>query len=112
MFRAASRWRLSAPILSAAGTLGPSLWSPKRCRAEEDKVFSEAEVRRHNREKDAWISFNGSVYDITRYIPQHPPCSGLDWSKRLAGRREAEHCVAMPQLFCDSCTVFSAPLDD
>ena len=26
--------------------------------------------------------------------------------------REAEHCVAMPQLFCDSCTVFSAPLDD
>ena len=26
--------------------------------------------------------------------------------------REAEHCVAMPRLFCDSCTVFSAPLDD
>ncbi|CAE7224550.1 CYB2, partial [Symbiodinium necroappetens] len=87
MFRTASRWRLRASILSAAGTLAPLPWSPKHSRAEEDKVFPEAEVRRHNREKDAWISFNGAVYDITRYIPQHPPCSGLDWSKRLAGRR-------------------------
>ena len=35
MFRTASRWRVSASILSAAGTLGPLPWSPKHSRAEE-----------------------------------------------------------------------------
>jgi cytochrome b involved in lipid metabolism len=39
-------------------------------------VIKEEEVRRHNQVSDAWISFNGAVYDITKYVHRHPPCPG------------------------------------
>jgi len=39
-------------------------------------VIQEEELRRHNKPTDAWISFNGFVYDITAYVEKHPPCTG------------------------------------
>jgi len=50
-------------------------------------VIQEEELRRHNKPTDAWISFNGFVYDITAYVEKHPPCTGLHWARRVAGRR-------------------------
>jgi len=54
---------------------------------QSERQIAEEDVRKHCRADDAWISFNGSVYDITGYIPKHPPCTDLSWAGRVAGRR-------------------------
>ncbi|CAJ1401950.1 unnamed protein product [Effrenium voratum] len=71
-----SRWARVAPAGLASGGLGFS-----RC----ERRISEEEVRKHRSENDAWISFNGSVYDITSFIPRHP--QKANWASRVAGRR-------------------------
>jgi hypothetical protein len=40
--------------------------------AEDGRVFTAVEVRAHKTETDAWISVNGLVYAITRFIESHP----------------------------------------
>lgn len=39
---------------------------------EELKVYSLEEVSKHNSASDLWIVYNGGVYDISRYIDEHP----------------------------------------
>lgn len=34
--------------------------------------YSISEVAKHKTKSDAWISINGHVYDITKWIPKHP----------------------------------------
>lgn len=36
------------------------------------KVFSTAEVAKHNQSSDLWMVINGRVYDVTKYAPDHP----------------------------------------
>lgn len=35
-------------------------------------VFTEDEIKQHNSEEDAWIVYNGSVYDVTKFASLHP----------------------------------------
>jgi cytochrome b involved in lipid metabolism len=30
------------------------------------------QVAKHNTQEDCWISVNGIVYDITKFLPEHP----------------------------------------
>lgn len=36
------------------------------------KVIPLAEIRRHNSLGDLWVAINGKVYDITKFVDQHP----------------------------------------
>lgn len=35
-------------------------------------VVSRAELAKHNTQADCWISYKGTVYDITNWLPRHP----------------------------------------
>ncbi|EYU39233.1 hypothetical protein ABFS83_04G225000 [Erythranthe nasuta] len=36
------------------------------------KVFSLAEVSEHNTNKDCWLIIGGKVYDVTKFLEDHP----------------------------------------
>jgi cytochrome b involved in lipid metabolism len=38
----------------------------------KQEEFSLDEVRKHNNNQDAWTAVNGRVYDITKFLYQHP----------------------------------------
>lgn len=54
--------------LAAAGAImsGPS---PA---VSEDRRISPDELAIHARPNDCWIAIRGSVYDLTKYLPDHP----------------------------------------
>ncbi len=37
-----------------------------------DKIISKETIAKHNTQTDCWTIVNGSVYDITPYVPSHP----------------------------------------
>lgn len=39
---------------------------------KNDVSLSKAEVEKHNSASDCWTIIDGSVYDITTYVPRHP----------------------------------------
>ncbi len=51
--------------------------------SDKSKSISLQEVEKHNSKNDCWTVINGSVYDITSYIDQHP---GTDEILKACGR--------------------------
>lgn len=48
--------------------------------------YTLTELAAHNQADDCWMVINGSVYDFTQYLPQHPAPPGmmLDWCGKEA----------------------------
>ncbi|OBA20395.1 cytochrome b5 [Metschnikowia bicuspidata var. bicuspidata NRRL YB-4993] len=51
----------------------------------ELKVYTSEQVKEHNTAEDLWIVYNGHVYDVTKYLDEHPggeevivDCAGED----------------------------------
>ncbi|XP_073301252.1 cytochrome b5-like [Primulina huaijiensis] len=36
------------------------------------KLFTLAEISEHNNKKDCWLLINGKVYDVTKFLDDHP----------------------------------------
>ena len=37
-----------------------------------DKTYTIAQLSTHNNKSDCWLAIEGSVYDVTKFIDQHP----------------------------------------
>ena len=48
------------------------------------KYFSDEDVQNHCTESDCWVSENGIVYDVTKFLGQHP--GGADMILSHAGK--------------------------
>jgi nitrate reductase (NAD(P)H) len=59
----------------------------------ETKVYTMAEVEKHNTEEDVWIVVNNKVYDCTEYLELHP--GGIDSITINAGADATEDFVAI-----------------
>ena len=69
----ASQQRSSQPTVADAGAGAEQTQSQQPPAAPaEDKAITSQELSAHSTEKDCWITYQGKVYDITRFIPLHP----------------------------------------
>eukprot|EP01132_Coremiostelium_polycephalum_P009673 gene9673-11858_t len=50
----------------------------------ESKVYTLEEVSKHNSREDCWTIINGNVYDVTKFLDDHP--GGADDLINVAGR--------------------------
>jgi sulfite oxidase len=57
-------------LLSAASIL--SYTSQSEQKEEEWPVFRRSEIAKHNKLKDAWVTYQGNVYNMSSFIPNHP----------------------------------------
>lgn len=70
--------------LAVLGIWAGSRWWPapqEEAPVIVEKRFAMAEVARHASADDCWMTINGTVYDLTAYLPDHPsrPSIILPW---------------------------------
>ncbi|KAI1504349.1 FMN-dependent dehydrogenase-domain-containing protein [Biscogniauxia marginata] len=53
-----------------------------------DKIFSAEEVAKHTTSESCWVVLYGNVYDVTKFLPEHP--GGSKIIMKLAGRDATE----------------------
>ena len=66
------------------------------------KVYSLSEAKEHTTEEDCWVVISGKVYDVTKFLDEHP--GGYDIILTNTGRHsqrfpkliEAMSCPAQP----------------
>ena len=83
--------------LGVAGAIAPGV-APA---GSTDRVISAEELAKHARPDDCWMAIRGSVYDVTKYLPDHPsrpeiiePWCGLEatqaYETKAKGRKHSE----------------------
>merc|ERR1711935_163195 len=52
------------------------------------KTFTFAEIKKHDKDEDCWMAINGNVYDITKFLNEHP--GGSEVIMEVAGQDGTE----------------------
>jgi len=52
--------------------------------SKANKKYSWQEIKRHAKLSDGWIVIKGRVYDVTKYMTDHP--GGPEWIERYLGK--------------------------
>jgi cytochrome b involved in lipid metabolism len=69
---------------------GASVWLPNEAAGPSsvgtEKTLTLVDVARHHEAKDCWMAIDGTVYNLTVYLPQHPsnPAVILQWCGKEA----------------------------
>lgn len=73
-FRFNQRWKATAYglVVLAAGYTFWTMNTPLQSDVTFASVFPVAEVMKHNTLEDCWIAIDGHVYDVSRFLAQHP----------------------------------------
>jgi len=72
---AALAFNPSVPHLSGSLPLPPAVHSHERAAAPaagSERLIPLSEVARHATAQSCWVTFEGSVFDVTRFLPLHP----------------------------------------
>jgi len=80
-------------LLELQGDAEPEPVKPAAEPKDGKKIFTMAEVAKHNTEEDVWIVVNDKVYDCTDYLELHP--GGVDSIIINAGEDSTEDFVAI-----------------
>ncbi len=43
----------------------------------EVRSFSWEDIRKHDKENDAWVVMDGEVYDVSKFLSEHPGGSSI-----------------------------------
>jgi flavocytochrome c len=89
--RSASRYLLQSSISKLAlnkcsnnQTINRLCMIRNHLSASNEKEFSAEEVSKHNKDGDVWLILNGGVYDVSKFILDHP--GGKDTIMEYAGK--------------------------
>jgi cytochrome b involved in lipid metabolism len=63
--------------LIAALAIGATTTAPVATGGSGDRVISLEELAKHSRPDDCWMAIRGGVYDVSRYLPDHPSRPGI-----------------------------------
>ena len=82
---ATSLFWLAVMVFAVAGTSNTTA-ATGPASTSVDKRFTLTEVAQHATEADCWMAINGTVYDFTAYLPDHPsrPSDILPWCGKEA----------------------------
>ncbi len=80
---------------SAAAAPAPAAAAPAAPAADRNKIFTLAEVAKHNTATDCWVVVNGVVLDVTTFLPGEHFCFSLSLTcvARSSRRQEQHHAL-------------------
>ena len=84
------------PIAQSVATSAEVAQADSTPAAPKSKVFTLADVGKHNTENDCWVVVNGMVLDVTNFMPDHP--GGKKAIMIYAGRDATEEFLMMHKL--------------
>lgn len=67
-----TRKSLCPPICGATAVIEKLIRTPAYTDFTMSKTFTAAEIKNHKTEKDCWVIIKGNVYDVTKFLPDHP----------------------------------------
>jgi len=69
--------QLTAPPDAAQDREPASASVDRSATAGGEPKFTRVDIAQHNRRDDCWMAIEGSVYDLTDYLPRHPAAPEL-----------------------------------